>query len=133
MEKLFKIYYGNEKEDYITRYLKNEDVLDGYLSEAKAFDLFFNGMIMCNNYLSNNYDNLDELVSGYNEDEDYYVDEYQVFIVEPEFYEDITIKAIEKMGNTFYYDRENELYLMGVTDLGTSRRIVSTDIKVIED
>ena len=56
MEKLYKIYYGDTKEDYIKRYLKEEDVLDGYLSEAKAFDIFFTDMIMCNNYLQKNYE-----------------------------------------------------------------------------
>lgn len=132
-EKLYNIYYGEGKEDYIRRYLKESDILNGYLSEAKAFDLFYDGMIMSNNYLQNNYDNLDTLIEGYNEEEDYYVDEYQVFIIEPEFDEEITKKATEKMGNTLYYDYKNEIYLTGITDLGTLRTIVPTDIKVVEN
>ena len=131
-EKLYKIYYGENKEDYIKRYLKEEDIINGYLSEAKAFDIFFTDMIMCNNYLQNNFDNLETIISGYNEEEDYYEDEYQVFIVNIDFDEDITAKAIEKMRNTFYYDFENDIYLTGITDLGTSRTIVPTDLKVEE-
>ena len=130
MEKLYKIYYGDNKEDYIKRYLKEEDVLDGFLSEAKAFDIFFNDMIMCNNYLQKNYENIEELISAYDEENDCYIDEYQYFIIDIEFDEEITKKAIEKMGNTFYYDNELELYITGITDLGTSRRIVPTNITV---
>ena len=131
-EKRYNIYYGDNKDEYITRYLKKSDIIDGYLTEAKAFDLFYQNMIMCNNYLQKNYDNLDYLIDGYNEEEDYYVDEYQVFIIDPEFDEEITTKATEKMGNTLYYDNNLDLYLTGITDLGTSRRIVSTDLKVEE-
>lgn len=130
-EKLYTIYYGDGENDTIRRYLKEEDVLNGYLSEAKAFDIFYQDMIMCNNYLQNNYDNLDYIIDAYNEEEDYYIDEYQVFIINPEFDEEITKKATEKMGNTLYYDYKNEIYLTGITDLGTSRTIVPTDIKVV--
>ena len=133
MEKLYKIYYGDEENDYIIRYLKDDEIINGYLSEAKAFDIFYSDMIMSNNYLKNNYDNLEIFINSYNEEEDYYRDEYQVFIIDIEYDEDITKKATEKMGNTFYYDTENEIYLTGITDLGTSRTIVPTDIKVIEE
>ena len=133
MEKLYKIYYGEEENDYIKRYLKEEDIINGYLSEAKAFDLFYTDMIMCNSYLQNNFDNLDELISAYNEEEDYYEDEYQVFIINIDYDEETTKKATEKMGNTLYYDFKNDLYLTGITDLGTSRTIVPTDLKVVEE
>ena len=132
-EKMFKIYYGDGENDYIRRYLSDDDIIDGYLSEAKAFDIFYDNMIMCNNYLKNNYDELDYLIDSYVEDEDYYVDEYQTFIIDPSYDEDVTIPATEKMGNTLYYDNKNELYITGITDLGTSRRLVSTDLKVEED
>lgn len=131
-EKLFNIYYGENENDYIRRYLKEEDIINGYLSEAKAFEIFFSDMIMCNDYLKHNYDSLDELVSGYNEEEDYYEDEYQVFIVNIEHDEETTIKAVKKMGNTLYYDNNLNLYVTGITDLGTSRRIVPTDLIVKE-
>lgn len=132
-EKRFKIYYGEGEQDYIIRYLTEDKIIDGSLSEAAAFDIFYRSMIMSNNYLQNNYDNLDYIIDAYNEEDDYYVDEFQVFIIEPEYNEEITKMATEKMGNTLYYDNKNELYLTGITDLGTSRTIVSTDLKVMED
>lgn len=132
-EKLYRIYYGENKEEYITRYLKEEEIINGYLSEAKAFEIFYSDMIMCNNYFKNcNYDEINELISNYDEEDDYYIEEYQIFIVNIEYDEDLTIKATEKMGNTLYYDNKNELYLTGITDLGTSRRIVPTNLKVEE-
>lgn len=131
-EKRYKIYYGESEQDYLIRYLKESDIINGYLSEAKAFELFYSDMIMCNNYLQNNFDDLDAIIDGYNEEEDYYIDEYQVFIIEPEFDGEITTKATEKMGNTLYYDNNLDLYITGITDLGTSRTIVPTDLKVEE-
>lgn len=96
-EKMYKIYYGENENEYITRYLKESDIINGYLTEYKAFELFYSDMIMCNEYLQNNYDNLDILVSGYNEEEDYYEDEYQVFIIDPEFDEEITENKYNKL------------------------------------
>lgn len=130
MEKLYKIYYGENETNYIRRYLKDNEIIDGRLSEAKAFDLFFSDMIMCNDYLKHRYNNIDELVSAYNEEEDYYDDEYQLFIVNIEYDEETTKKAVEKMGNTLYYDNDLDLYITGITDLGTSRTIVPTHLIV---
>ena len=132
MEKLYRIYYGENKNDYIGEYLKESNIINGRLSEAKAFEIFFSDMIMCNNYLKYNYENIEELISAYNEEEDYYKDEYQTFIVNLEYNEEITTKAVEKMGNTFYYDNNLDLYITGITDLGTSRTIVPTDLIVEE-
>ena len=132
-EKIYKIYYGEGENDYIRRYLKDENIINGYLTEAASFELFYTDMIMANNYLQKNYDNLDTLLSGYDEEDDYYADEYQVFIINPDFDEETTIKATKKMGNTLYYDRDEDLYLTGITDLGTSRDYVSTNIQVIEE
>lgn len=129
-EKLVKIYYGENEKDYIKRYVNDKDILNGYLSEAKAFELFFSGMIICNNYLNNNYNNLDILIDNYDENEDYVIEQFQFFLVEPEFDEDTTIKAVKKMYNTLYFDNKNDLYIMGITDLGTNRESVPTDLKV---
>ncbi len=131
-EKLYKIRYGTEKDDYITRYLKDEHIIDGFLSESKAFDLFFSSMIICNDYLKTRYENIESIVDAYNEDTEEYIDEFQFFIVEPEFDEETTKKAVIKMYNTLYYDEELDLYILGVTDWGTSRTIVSTDLEVYE-
>lgn len=132
-EKLYKIYYGENKEEYITRYLKEEEIINEYLSEAKAFEIFYSDMIMCNNYFKNcNYDEINELISNYDEEDDYYIEEFQIFIIDIEYDEELTTKATKKMGNTLYYDNEKELYLTGITDLGTSRRLVPTNLKVEE-
>lgn len=133
-EKIYKIYYGDNEDDYIRRYLKEGDIIDGRLSEAKAFNLFYDNMIMCNSYFNNNdFCNIEELISGYNEEEDYYEDEYQYFIIDFDYTEETIIKATEKMGNTLYYDNDKELYITGITDLGTSRTIVPTDLIVEEE
>lgn len=129
-EKLYKIYFGDSQDDYINRYLKDEEIIDGYLSESKAFDLFFDNMILCNDYLKHHHNNISYLVDAYDEESDYYKDEYQFFIVDLAFDEDLSIKAVKKMDNTLYYDEELDLYILGVTDWGTSRTIVSTNIKV---
>ena len=131
-KKLYKIYYGDNENEYIIRYLKENDVINGYLSESKAFELFYDNMIISNNYLENNYDNLEILINSYDYNEDYYIDEYQVFIIDSNFSENVLIKATEKMGNTLYYDFKNELYLTGITDLGMSRKLVPTDLKIKE-
>lgn len=130
MEKMYKIYYGENKNDYIKRYLKDDEIIDGRLSEAKAFEIFFNDMIICNDYLKHRYDHIDELISAYDENDDYYIDEYQFFIVNIEYDEETTKKAVEKMGNTLYYDNDLDLYITGITDLGTSRAMVPTDLIV---
>lgn len=133
MEKMYNIYYGENENDYIKSYLKEEDIIDGRLSEAKAFEIFFSDMIMCNDYLKHRYDNIEELISAYDEEGNYYIDEYQFFIVNIEYDEEITRKAVEKMGNTFYHDNDLGLYIAGITDLGTSRSMVPTDLMVESD
>lgn len=132
-EKRYKIFYEDKEDSYIIRYLTDDQILDGYLSEAAAFKIFYADMIMCNSYIQNNFDNIDELISAYDEEDDYYIDEFQVFIINPEYDEDLTIKVTKLMHNTLYYDYKNDIYLTGITDLGTSRNIVPTDIKVMED
>lgn len=131
-EKLYNIKYGNEKDDYITRYLKAGEIMNGYLSESKAFDLFFDNMILCNNYIKERLDNIIPIVDSYDEENDYYKEEYQFFIIDLEYDEELTKKAVKKMDNTLYYDEELDLYILGVTDWGTSRTIVPTDLKVDE-
>lgn len=131
-EKLYKIRYGTEKEDYIKRHLKEGEIIDGYLTEAKVFDLFFDSMILCNDYLKYHCDNIDYLVDSYDEESGDYKEEYQFFIVDLIFSEDLTIKAVEKMGNTLYFDNDLSLYLLGVCDFGTSRTIVPTNLEVYE-
>lgn len=129
-KKYYKIYYGNNSSDYVTAYLKESDIIDGCLTESKAFEIFFNNqMILCNNYIKNNHENLDELTSLQDEEGDY-IEEYQIFIVDPWYSENIIISAVEKMGNTLYYDCKNDIYILGVSDFGSSRTIIATNLKV---
>ena len=132
-EKLDKIFYGENEDDYVTRYLKEKDLINGYLSEAKAFEVFYTDMIMCNNYFKHcEYESIDRLINDYDEENDCYIDIYQNFIVNIAYDEDTTIKATKKMGNTLYYDNDLDLYITGITDLGTNRQCVPTDLKVEE-
>ena len=131
MEKFYKIYYGEEKNDYIKRYLKDDEIINGYLTEAKAFNIFYSDMILCNNYFNNN-NNINNIDMLTNNNDDEYMEEYQLFIINPEYDENVTTKATEKMGNTLYHDDNMDLYLTGVSDFGTSRTIVSTQLKVEE-
>ena len=71
-------------------------------------------------------------IADYDEENDCYIDVYQNFIVNIAYDEDITIKATEKMGNMLFYDNDLDLYITGITDLGTSRQYVPTDLKVEE-
>lgn len=132
-EKMYKVFYGDTESEYIIAYLKEKDIINGYLSEAKAFELFYTDMIICNNYFEHCYENIDRLIDDYDEENDCSIDVFQTFIVNLSYSEDITIKATEKMGNTFYYDNDLGLYLVGITDLGTNRSLVSTDLKVEEE
>ena len=58
----------------------------------------------------------------------------ETFIIDFNFNydENDIVKIIKKMENTLYYDNELALYIMGITDLGTSRTLVPTNMKVEE-
>lgn len=127
-EKFCKIFYGKNESDYVVRNLTWDDMKTGFLTEAKAFDVFFSDMILCNNYFKvGGFEDVDMLTEN-NED----VEEYQLFIVDLVYNEDVTIKAVEKMGNTLYYDSKLDLYILGVTDLGMSRNFITTNLEVKE-
>lgn len=126
-EKFYKIFYGENTNDYVARNLTWDDMKTGFLTESKAFDVFFDGMILCNDYFKVcGFEEVDILTD--NED----VEEYQLFIVDLAYSEDVTIKATQKMGNTLYYDNKLGLYLLGVTDLGMSRNLITTNLEVKE-
>ena len=137
MEKkaFYKAIYGENENDY---FVINENELNeyekeqGFLSEATAFRKIFSDMILSNNILRHiNYDNIDFLIDSYNEENDEYTDEYQYFIVEPRYSDEETlIKLVKSTGNTLYYSNDLDNYILGVTDLGTNRNYVLTDIKL---
>ena len=138
MEKRYKAIWGKGEYDYF--YYTAEELGDyekekGYLSELSCFRWVFNDMVLSNEILkllceTGKY--VEELVSGYDEKNDYYIDEYQFFIVDSKYDEESLIKIVKLMGNTLYYSEDLNNYIMGVTDLGTSRDYVLTDIKLEE-
>ena len=136
MKRLFKTIYGNGEYDYFVfseNELNDYEKKQGYLSEATLFKRAFSDMILSNNILKViNYDELEEILPSYDEENDKYKDEYQLFIVDLKYDEEQTKKMMEKAGNTFYYSNELDNYIIGVCDLGTSRDYVLTDIKIEE-
>lgn len=127
-EKFYKIFYGENTSDYVVRSLPLDDIKTGFLTENKAFDVFFSDMILCNDYFKVvSFEDVDMLTEN-NED----VEEYQLFIVDLVYSEDVTIKVVEKMGNTLYFDNKLGLYILGVTDFGMSRHLINTNLKVKE-
>lgn len=70
-----------------------------------------------------------ELVSGddYNEDEDYYYDIYQTYIISEAGYKFLS----EYTDEIVYYSEELDIYLWGITHFGTSWDYVLTDVKLV--
>jgi len=86
-----------------------------------------------NHILNNNIINMGgmyedwELVSGcdYDEENDYYLDIYQWYIVD-----DNGAEILKDFEEIVYYNEELDIYLWGVTHLGTSWDYVLTNMKI---
>lgn len=102
------------------------------ISYKRLVERFFDSMILCNK-MGERYEHL-EVVAGtdYDEENDYYYDIYQYYIVDGCFDEDILAKVGDELG-VVYYDDELEVYVLGVQHFGTSWGYVLTDIKPTED
>ncbi len=102
----------------------------GYASYKTICDMFLDSMILCNDYIKNNYENI-ELYNGsdYDEEEDYYYEVYQTFLIDG--YIDMFIEYLPDA--IIYYDNKNDLYLLGVTHWGTSWDYVLTNVKIFND
>lgn len=83
-------------------------------------------LILCNNMVHRLYDTL-ELESGidYDEEDDYYYDVYQYFIIN-DFLAEVLSKHTDEI---IYYDSELEIYVLGVTHCGTSWDYVGATYK----
>lgn len=136
MEKktFYKAIYGENENDY---FIINGDELNeyekeqGFLSEATAFKKIFSDMVLSNNIMHVLNNDVDVLVGAYDEENDTYKEEYQFFIVEPNFNDyEVLSKQVEAMNNTLYYSNDLDNYILGVTDLGTNRNSVLTNIKL---
>ena len=113
-----KYFCGNE----ISAYGQEHNRLD-YATFAKAFDAVLNNSIMEKGW---NIGNGWELVNGsdYDEENDEYTDVYQWFIVSDngaQIIQDYTDEIL-------YYHEDIDIYLWGVTHLGTSWDYVLMDI-----
>lgn len=109
-------FYGNE----VSEYGKKEGYID-YRCLAKAFDaVLANDIITETNYIVGEW----EVVNGYENDEDYDKEIFQYFIID-ENGADILQEYTDEI--VFYNDRLN-MYVWGVTHLGTAWDYVLTDI-----
>ena len=117
MDEAKKYFFGNEISEYC---LKNGYV--DYACLSKAFDA-----VLCNNMV-NRLGNTLELESGsdYNEEDDYFYDIYQWYIIDDRG-ADILKEFTDEI---VYYDSELEVYVWGVTHYGTSWSYVLTNIKI---
>ena len=122
-----KYFYGNEISE---EGVKNNRV--DYRALAKSFD-----GVLCNDITKLFYSTINgeynepELFNGsdYNEEEDYYYDIYQYYIISSygaEILERYTDEIV-------YYLPMLDMYVWGVTHFGTAWSGVLTDIKIDED
>ena len=119
-----KYFYGNEISAYG---VKNNRV--DYRALAKSFDA-----VLCNDItklfystINNEYNEI-EYYNGtdYNEEEDYYYDVYQYYVISS-----YGAEILERYTNEIvYYLPAIDIYVWGVTHYGTSWDYVLTDIKI---
>lgn len=121
-----KYFYGNEVSSYGVEHNRVD-----YRTLAKCFDA-----VLCNDIkklfystINNEYNEV-ELYNGsdYNEEDDYYYDIFQYFIIDnngAEILKDYTDEIV-------YYIPVLDMYVWGVTHCGTSWDYVLTDIKIDE-
>lgn len=115
-----KWFCGNE--------LTKEDLEMGYISYstfAKAFECVLNNEIIPSTFEHYWW----ELVNGtdYNEEDDYYYDIFQYYIVD-----NTGADLIQEFlpNDILYYCEELDMYIWGITHYGTSWTMVPTDIKI---
>lgn len=105
----------------VSEYAKENGYVD-YGTLSKCFDA-----VLCN-AMSSRIGETMELVHGndYDEENDYYYDVYQYYIIDNQGYELLK----EYTDEIVYYDSELDVYVWGVTHYGTSWSYVLTDIKL---
>jgi len=105
----------------VSDYAKEKGYVD-YGTLAKCFDA-----VLCN-AMANRIGETLELVNGtdYDEEDDYFIDVYQYFIIDDGGYRLLK----EYTDEIVYYDDELDVYVWGVTHCGTSWSYVLTNIKL---
>ena len=134
-EKYYIARFGEGDYDYFRvkeSELNEEEKKTNKISELRAFHQAFDNMVLSNNILEVLNYNFESLVI-YDEDFEDYNEDYQLFIVDPVYSEEQTIEIVKKTGCHLYYNDELGNYILGVTDLGTSRDYVMTDIELEEE
>lgn len=137
MEKL-KMYVN-------TKDLNEYEKQNNKISYKRLIDRLFTDMILCNDItklfcseLNGQYIEPEFIVgSDYDDENDSYADIFQYFIVDfnSYTYEHILKKYAKQLGNEIilYYIEQLDLYILGVTHLGTSWDYVLTDIIPTDD
>lgn len=136
----------NEK---MKMYVKMEDLNEyekehNKISFKRLFDKLFTDAILCNNITKLFYANINgeynepqiEIGTDYDEENDEYVDIYQYFIVDFNSYTYSKMQELrEQLGKEFimYYIEALDLYVVGITHLGTCWDYVLTDIEPTEN
>lgn len=113
---------------------------DGRCSESRLMHYLFNDIILANALYDEHvrlWENADILYTQEDyDDENSYVEEFQHFIVNTDLSADAVVNALKRANcgiSSYVYDRELDLYFIGLSDLGTSRDIVDTRIRLTTD
>ena len=124
-------------------YVKDENTLNNYEKEHKKIsyktliEYLFNDMILCNDFYKADDEFTNYIESGeklfYDEEEDYYCDIYQYFIVNfPNFMLDF-IKKYCQDEIILFYSYKLDLYVLGVDHYGTGWDYVLTNFEYTTD
>jgi hypothetical protein len=113
-----------EKKQFLGNDISEHGLERGYVDYACLASSF--DAVLCNDITKFAEDF--ELVNGtdYNEEDDYYYDIYQYFIIDNNGYNILK----EYTDEIVYYLEDLDIYIWGVTHYGTSWRYVLTDIKI---
>ena len=113
-----------EKKQFLGNDISEHGLENGYVDYACLASSF--DAVLCNDITKFAEDF--ELVNGsdYNEEDDYYYDIYQYFIIDNNGYNILK----EYTDEIVYYLEDLDIYIWGVTHYGTSWRYVLTDIKI---
>ena len=118
-------------------YLRNDELKekkDGdYMSYRQLIDHYLENTLVLNNEIMKKTWEIGywELYNGtdYDEENDYYIDIYQYYIIDGNDAE----RLAEDTNEIIYYNEELDLYLLGVTHFGTLWSGVDTDYIITTD
>lgn len=118
-----------EKTKKLYRYINGSDLNDYEKTNKRLsyYNLFYKdeNRLLCNNIIED-YEN-NEIIYGedYNEEEGYYIDFYQYFLID-----ESTAERLGKIGEVIYYNNRLDIYFLAVSHFGTAWDYVLTDIRL---